>query len=148
MSLNFCLHQKTFAFLRPFCAILQSLAYFLSTISTRNLELLSRGSLVRVQHGSLFISLKPATCGHHSFHFAAKRAKISKMVTFIAEEKWSNRFSSLYSRGYHSTVANYQILINDATHIIHESLQTNISNLIAFQFHDRGGLIIGTPNRS
>ncbi|MCI0603135.1 BrnT family toxin [bacterium] len=35
-----------------FCAILQSLAYFFSTISTRELQLLSRGSLVRVQHGA------------------------------------------------------------------------------------------------
>jgi hypothetical protein len=35
---------------------LQGFAYFFSNISTRNLQLLSRGSLVRVQHGSLLIN--------------------------------------------------------------------------------------------
>jgi len=51
--LKSCLHRKTFAVLRLFCAILQGLEYFFSTIWTTNLDLLSRGSLVRVQHGSL-----------------------------------------------------------------------------------------------
>ena len=51
--LEFCLHPKTFAFLSQFWAILRGFAYFFSTISTRELQLLSRGSLVRVQHGSL-----------------------------------------------------------------------------------------------
>ncbi len=39
------------------CAILRGLTYFLATMSTRNIDLLSRGSLFRVQHGSLSIGL-------------------------------------------------------------------------------------------